>query len=234
MLKIENISVSVGGKEIIRNLSLNVKRKERHVIFGPNASGKTTLAMTLMGIPSYKITSGKIFFEGKEITKLSIVDRARLGIFLAFQNPPQIRGVTVNSLMQILSNGGKEILQKVYLNEDIWSRELGVGFSGGEKKRLEIAQAFAMKPKLLILDEIDSGVDIESLMLISKEINKFLKKNKVSVIAITHYGYLLDYLNFDKAHVMMKGQIACSGEVKKIWKTISKEGYKRCEKCLKK
>jgi Fe-S cluster assembly ATP-binding protein len=234
MLKIENISVSVGGKEIIRNLSLNVKRKERHVIFGPNASGKTTLAMTLMGIPSYKITSGKIFFEGKEITKLSIVDRARLGIFLAFQNPPQIRGVTVNSLMQILSNGSKEILQKVYLNEDIWSRELGVGFSGGEKKRLEIAQAFAMKPKLLILDEIDSGVDIESLRLISKEINKFLKKNKVSVIAITHYGYLLDYLNFDKAHVMMKGQIACSGEVKKIWKTISKEGYKRCEKCLKK
>jgi Fe-S cluster assembly ATP-binding protein len=99
---------------------------------------------------------------------------------------------------------------------------------------LEIAQAFAMKPKLLILDEIDSGVDIESLRLISKEINKFLEKNKVSIIAITHYGYLLDYLNFDKAHVMIKGQIACSGEVKKIWKTISKEGYKRCEKCLKK
>jgi Fe-S cluster assembly ATP-binding protein len=234
MLKIENISVSVGGKEIIRNLSLNVKRKERCVIFGPNASGKTTLAMTIMGIPSYKITSGKIFFEGKEITKLSIVERAKLGIFLAFQNPPQIRGVTVNSLMQIFSEESKEILQKVYLDENIGSRELGVGFSGGEKKRLEIAQAFAIKPKLLILDEIDSGVDIESLRLIGKEINKFLERNKVSVITITHYGYLLDYLNFNKAHVMIKGQIACSEEVKKIWKTISKEGYKRCEKCLKK
>jgi Fe-S cluster assembly ATP-binding protein len=234
MLKIENISVSVGEKEIIRNLSLNVKRKERHVIFGPNASGKTTLAMTIMGIPSYKITSGKIFFEGREITKLSIVERAKLGIFLAFQNPPQIRGVTVNSLMQILSAESKEILHKVYLDENIGSREIGVGFSGGEKKRLEIAQAFAMKPKLLILDEIDSGIDIESLRLIGKEINKFLERNKVSVIAITHYGYLLDYLNFNKAHVMIRGQIACSGNVKKIWKTISKEGYKWCEKCLRK
>ena len=232
MLKIENISVSVGGKEIIRNLSLNVKRKERHVIFGPNASGKTTLAMTIMGIPSYKITSGRIFFEGREITKLSIFERAKLGIFLAFQNPPQIRGVTVNSLMQILSKETKGILRKVYLDENIGLRELGVGFSGGEKKRLEIAQAFAMKPKLLILDEIDSGIDIESLKLIGKEINKFLERNKVSVIAITHYGYLLDYLNFNKAHVMIRGQIACSGNVKKIWKIISKEGYKWCEKCL--
>jgi Fe-S cluster assembly ATP-binding protein len=234
VLKIENLFVCAGGKEIIKNLSLCVKKKEKHVIFGPNASGKTTLATAIMGIPSCKITSGKIFFNGKEITKLSIAERAKLGIFLAFQNPPQIRGVTVGNLMNILSKHGEKILQKVQLNKDIASRELGIGFSGGERKRLEIAQAFAVKPNLLILDEVDSGVDIESLKLIGSAINKFLEQNETTLIAITHYGYLLNYLNFDVAHVMIKGRIACSGEPKKIWEEIEKRGYRWCERCLKK
>lgn len=234
MLQIQDLSVSVDGREILKNINLHIKKGERHVIFGPNASGKTTLAMTLIGIPTYKVTSGRIVFEDKDLTKLSIVERARLGIFLAFQNPPQIRGMKVGSLIQLLTKEKAEsILQRVYLDENILTRELGVGFSGGEKKRLEIAQTFAIKPKLLILDEIDSGVDIESLRLIGSQINKFLKQNKVTLLAITHYGYILDYLDATKAHVMIKGRIACSGNPKKIWKQIAKRGYKWCEECLK-
>lgn len=234
MLKIQNLSVSVDGKKILSNINLNIKKGERHLIFGPNASGKSTLALTIMGIPNYKVVSGKIIFNGKEITKLSITERAKLGIFLAYQSPPEIRGVKLGSLLELFTKNPKNILKKVYLDESFLIREMGVGFSGGEKKRSEIAQLLARKPKLLIIDEIDSGVDLESLKLIGNEIKKFLKQNKISLLAITHYGYILEYLEPHKAHVMVNGRIACSGEPNKIWRQISSRGYKWCERCLKK
>lgn len=233
MLSIKNLSVRLGEKEILKNLNLEVKKGERHVIFGPNATGKSTLASVIMGIPNYKIMNGKIFFEKKDITNLPMNKRAKLGIFLAFQNSPEIRGLKINSLLQLLTKDNpKEILRKAYLDESFLHRDLH-GFSGGEKKRIEIAQAFAVKPKLLIIDEIDSGVDIESLKLIGNEIRKFLKETKSALIAITHYGHILEYLEPHKAHVMISGKIACSDKPDYIWGKIMKRGYGWCERCPK-
>jgi len=234
-LLIENLSASVENKKIINNLSLYVKPGERHIVFGPNAAGKSTLAQTVMGIPTYKVTSGKIYFNNIDITNLSITERSKLGIFLTYQSPPEVRGVKLGSILKLYTdeNGIQNILNITSLDLEFINRELNVGFSGGEKKKSELAQAFAVKPKLLILDEIDSGVDIGSLKLVGSELSKFLHRYKCSSITITHYGYILEYLRPDIAHVMVKGQIACSGKPEYVWDQIMKEGYKWCEECLK-
>lgn len=234
MLEIRNLCVSVHGKQILRNVNLKIRKGERQIIFGPNASGKTTLAMTLMGIPLYEVNSGKILFEGRDITKLSITERARAGIFVAYQSPPTIRGVRMGPLLALLTKEDPEkLLEKVYLSRDFVARELGVGFSGGEKRRAEIAQAFAAKPKLLILDEIDTGIDVESLKLIGNEIKGFLREEKTTLLAITHYGHVLEYLEPDTAYVMVRGQIACYGRPDIVWEQIAAKGYGWCEECLK-
>lgn len=234
MLEIRNLSVSVNGKQILKNVNLKIRKGERHIAFGPNASGKTTLAMTIMGIPPYEVDSGKILFEGKDITKLSITERAKLGIFVTYQSPPAIRGVRMGPLLGLLNREDPErLLERVYLSRDFMTRELGIGFSGGEKKRSEIAQAFAAKPKLLILDEFDTGIDIESLKLIGNEIRGFLRREKTTLLAITHYGHVLEYLEPDTAYVMVRGQIACYGRPDTIWEQIAAKGYGWCEECVK-
>jgi len=164
-----------------------------------------------------------------------VTERAKLGIFVTYQSPPAIRGVRLGSLLGFLTKEDPEkLLEKVYLSRDFANRELGVGFSGGEKKRSEIAQAFGVKPKLLILDEIDTGIDIESLKMIGNEIKGFLRRERTTLLAITHYGHVLEYLEPDTAYVMVRGQVACYGRPDRVWEQIAAKGYGWCEECVKK
>jgi len=231
ILEVENLRVSVGAKIVLDRVNLSLSKGEVYSIFGPNGSGKTSLISSIIGIPSYKVMGGRIRFEGKDITRLPIYERAKLGIFCAFQNPPSIRGVKVNDFLKILGYEGDNPLRIFGLSDEFLEREVNVGFSGGEKKKFEVAQIFALKPKLLLLDEIDSGVDVESLKIVGRRLSSYIKENKISTLVITHHGEILRYLKPRKASVMLNGKIVCSGDYRKIWKTIREKGYGWCEKC---
>ena len=236
MLKIKDLVVEVDGKEILKGVNLEIGEGEVHAIFGPNGSGKSTLLAAIMGLPPYKIKKGKVVFKGKMINKLPIWERAKLGIGLAFQNPPEIN----LKMKKLLEKIGKDELQeyvKKLKMEDYIERDINRGFSGGERKRAEILQIAAQKPDLLLLDEPESGVDMENIYIISKVINELLEKNKrirerkKSAIIITHTGYILDFINARLAHVMIDGKIICSGPPKEVLKNIKENGYENCEKC---
>ncbi len=231
ILEVKNLKVKVENKIVLDGIDFSLGKEEIHAIFGPNGSGKTSLISSIIGIPSYKIVEGKIFFEGKDITSLPIYKRAKLGIFCAFQNPPAIRGLKVRDFLKILSSNEEENLRLAGLDESFVERDVNVGFSGGERKKFEIAQIFAFRPKLLLLDEIDSGVDVKSLSFIGKRLSEYVRKNKISVLIVTHHGEILNYLKPKKASVMLDGKIVCSGEYKKIWITIKRKGYEWCERC---
>jgi len=224
MLKIENLWVSTGEKDILRGMELAVRDKETHVLIGPNGAGKSCLAMTIMGIPVYTVDKGKITFDGEDITTLPIHERAKLGIGLAFQNPPVIRGVKLRDIISLHTKKIDDILSRAYLNQEFGGRDVNLGFSGGERKRSELAQLFAMEPKLLLLDEIDSGVDIESMELLGKEINSFLSSR--SALIITHLGYILNYVRADKAHILLDGKIALSGKPAEVLTWVKEKGFK--------
>jgi len=236
MLKIKDLVVEVDGKEILKGVNLEIGEGEVHAIFGPNGSGKSTLLAAIMGLPPYKIKKGKVVFKGKMINKLPIWERAKLGIGLAFQNPPEINLKMKKLLEKIGKDGLQEYVKKLKM-EDYIERDINRGFSGGERKRAEILQMAAQKPDLLLLDEPESGVDMENIYIISKVINELLEKNKrirerkKSAIIITHTGYILDFINAGLAHVMIDGKIICSGPPKEVLKNIKENGYENCEKC---
>ena len=231
VLKVKDLKVKLGSKIALDKVNLSLRKGEIHAIFGPNGSGKTSLISSIIGIPVYKIVEGKIIFEGKDITRLPIYERAKLGIFCAFQNPPSIKGLKVKDFLRLFTNDENSALNFVGLGNNFLEREVNVGFSGGERKKFEIAQIFASKPKLLLLDEIDSGVDIESLKVIGRKLAEYIQKNKVSVLLVTHHGEILKYLKPKKASVMLNGKVVCRGNYKKIWKTIRERGYEWCERC---
>jgi len=231
VLKVKDLKVKLGSKIALDKVNLSLRKGEIHAIFGPNGSGKTSLISSIIGIPVYKIVEGKIIFEGKDITRLPIYERAKLGIFCAFQNPPSIKGLKVKDFLRLFTNDENSALNFVGLSSNFLEREVNVGFSGGERKKFEIAQIFASKPKLLLLDEIDSGVDIESLKVIGRKLAEYIQKNKVSVLLVTHHGEILKYLKPKKASVMLNGKVVCRGNYKKIWKTIRERGYEWCERC---
>jgi Fe-S cluster assembly ATP-binding protein len=224
MLKIKNLWVSTDGKEILKGVELTVGDKERHVLVGANGAGKSCLAMTIMGMPVYRVNKGEITFDGKDITTLPIYERAKLGIALAFQNPPIIRGVKLRDIISLHTNKVDDILNRAYLNQEFGRRDVNLGFSGGERKRSELAQLFAMEPRLLLLDEIDSGVDIESMELLGKEINSFLSGR--SALIITHLGYILNYVKADKAHILLDGKIILSGKPEEVLTWVKEKGFK--------
>ena len=236
MLKIKDLVVEVDGKEILKGVNLEIREGEVHAIFGPNGSGKSTLLAAIMGLPPYKIKKGKVVFKGKMINKLPIWERAKLGIGLAFQNPPEINLKMKKLLEKIGEDELQEYVKKLKM-EDYIERDINRGFSGGERKRAEILQIAAQKPDLLLLDEPESGVDMENIYIISKVINELLEKNKrirerkKSAIIITHTGYILDFINARLAHVMIDGKIICSGPPKEVLKNIKENGYENCEKC---
>jgi len=237
LLVIEDLRVEVNGKEILKGIDLTIGDEERHVLFGPNGSGKSTLLMTIMGFPKYKVTQGRIEFNGVDITDMPINERVKLGIALAYQNPPSIKGVTLEDMIKICSRkdeiGEEErlILEKLRIRPDFLKRDVNSGFSGGEVKRSEILQLLSMKPKLAMMDEPDSGVDVENIEVVGNAINELLKGR--SGLIITHLGYILKYVDVDFGHVMMNGKIACSGDPHKLLSSIISEGYSRCASCLK-
>jgi len=236
ILKLENLSVEVAGRTVLEDVNLEISRGEVHVLFGPNGSGKTSLIMAILGFSSYRVVSGKIWFNEIDITRMPINERVKLGIGVAFQNPPAIRGVKLGDIVRVFIGSGMdagqrqlELTKTLNLPSEFLSRDLNLGFSGGELKRSEILQVLAQKPCFVMLDEPDSGVDVENLGLVGKALDSFLKER--SGLLITHLGYILRYVDADKAHVLFDKTIACSGKTTEILSHILNEGYKWCEKC---
>jgi Fe-S cluster assembly ATP-binding protein len=228
MLEIRNLTVEVDGRRVLNGVDLTVERGETHVLFGPNGSGKTSLVLTILGFPQYKVITGSIRFEGVELIGKSIDERARLGLGVVFQKPPAVRGVRLGDVLRFLG-GNCSLLPLLNLPDEFLHRELNVGFSGGEMRRTEILQVLAQKPKLAIFDEPDSGLDVENLETVGRAIDQFLRER--SGIIITHMGHILRYVQADFAHVMLNGRIVCSGLPSKILAQILREGYKWCETC---
>ena len=243
MLEINNLSVAVGGKEILKNLSLAIEAGETHVLFGPNGSGKTTLLMAIMGIPRYQITRGNIIFRGKDITRLPVDERARLGIGMSFQRPPVVRGVKTRDMVSA-SLGDKidkvtvdSLAGRTNMNEFL-DRDINYGFSGGELKRSELMQLLAQRPQLALLDEPESGVDLVNIALIGELINELLEKEcpirfrKCMGLIITHTGHILNYVNARTGYVMIDGRIGCAADPHEILATVKEKGYEKCVQCL--
>ena len=239
MLEIKNLHLEVENKEILKGVSLKIEKNEIVAVMGPNGSGKTSLSYAIMGHPNYKITKGEILFNGKKINELDPSERAKLGIFLSFQYPVEISGVTVSNFLRAAL---KNVKNKIYslieykkllikhmnllnIDSSFKDRYLNEGFSGGEKKRFETLQMSILEPKLAVIDEVDSGLDIDSLNIVADNIKKIQKKNKMSILIITHYDRILEYIKPDKVLIFDKGKIIKIGD-KKLVKEIESKGYK--------
>ncbi|MBN2141947.1 Fe-S cluster assembly ATPase SufC [Candidatus Woesearchaeota archaeon] len=228
-LEIKNLHVSIEGKEILKGINLVLEQGKIHAIMGPNGSGKSTLSNVIMGNPKYEVTGGDILFEGKSILGLRPDERARLGLFLSFQHPEEIDGVTISNFLRTAVNSFREEKDKLSvlkfknavsekmkllkMSPGFLSRYLNKGFSGGEKKRTEILQLLMLDPKVAILDETDSGLDIDALKVVSEGVNHYFNaqtKDK-AVLIITHYKRILDYIKPDKVSIMIDGKIALEG-----------------------
>jgi Fe-S cluster assembly ATP-binding protein len=236
MLEVKDLNVSVDDKEILKDIELTIKKGETHVLMGPNACGKTSLVMAILGFPRYRVTSGKIFFKGEDITGKEISERAKMGIASAFQTPPEVRGVKLRDILKFTSKDEDApiyYLQRVGLDPfSFLSRDVNLGFSGGEKKRSELAQVFSMRAELMILDEPDSGVDIDSLKLIGNEIRKTTDELGSGVLVITHHRHILQYLKVDLCHIMYEGRIFISGPPQEIVPLVEEQGYEEYIKGL--
>lgn len=241
MLSIKNLQARIGEKEILKGINLEVNAGEVHAIMGPNGSGKSTLASVLAGREDYEVTGGEVEFNGKNILELEPSDRAAEGIFLAFQYPVEIPGVSTINFMKTAVNKirqyrglspldavaflqlMKEKMKLVEIDQSLLSRSLNEGFSGGEKKRNEIFQMAMLEPKLSILDETDSGLDIDALKIVANGVNSLRSKNNATIV-VTHYQRLLDYIVPDFVHVLYKGKIVKSG-TKELAKELEAKGY---------
>ncbi|HEX9803353.1 MAG TPA: ATP-binding cassette domain-containing protein [Gammaproteobacteria bacterium] len=239
LIAISDLWVEVGGKSVLRGLDLQIPDGEVHILFGPNGSGKSTLLSSIMGLPGYRITRGTIAFRGKRIDGLETNAIARLGIGLAFQHPPAIRGVALETFIRSIDRSGStsEAFQSLHLDSHR-KRELNCGFSGGELKRSEILKLTAQSPELILLDEPESGVDLENLAIITEAINRILDKQRPlrlrrrGGLIISHAGFILDYVEANLGHIILDGRIACSGNPHEMFEEIRKEGYEHCVQCL--
>lgn len=242
ILEIRDLCTTVGEEKtpILRNVDLTVKRGETHIIMGPNGAGKSTLGFTVMGNPAYEIESGKIFFEGEDITDLSADKRAVKGIFLSFQNPIEVPGISMRSFLKssLQQITGKRIKYSEFnkMLEDAMSlinmdpsyidRDVNVGFSGGEKKKAEILQLLVLRPKLAILDETDSGLDVDAVRTVSQGIRAYKEGYGGTLIIITHNAAILEALDVDKTHVLVKGKIVETGGAN-LTDEINRNGFEK-------
>src|SRR5271165_3609424 len=244
-LRIENLRVAIGGKEILRGVNLTIREGEIHALMGPNGSGKSTLSYALMGHPNYEVTEGSVTIDGQDILELEADERAKAGLFLAFQYPTAIPGVTVaNFLRHAVTNvrnpnrkEGQELIpmrefrkelreqmEELGVDQEFARRYLNEGFSGGEKKRAEVLQLAMLRPAFAILDETDSGLDIDAVRLVSEGVNRVAAKNGTGVLVITHYQRILNYIKPAFVHILFGGRIVESGGPELV-KQLEKEGY---------
>ncbi len=226
LLDVQNISVSVEDKQVLKNLSLNINAGEVHVLLGPNGAGKSTLGNVLMGNPVYNLTDGKIFFNGEDITGESVDKRAKAGMFISFQNPLEIQGISLETFIRsaIQQRTGERVklfqfqkelqanMKLLNMDDSYAKRDLNVGFSGGERKKSEILQLLMLKPKFAILDETDSGLDVDAVRTVSKGIEEYQKSQNGGLLIITHSTRILESLKVDYVHVLVKGSIVKTGD----------------------
>ena len=238
LLEIKDLKAEIGGKAILNGVSLKLDTNEFHVLMGPNGSGKTTLAKAIMGHPGVKITGGDILVDGKSIIGLTPDKRAKLGLFMLFQNPSEIDGVgfvnflrsslesvneqTIN--MKEFMDGIKSNVEHLNFDKNVVGRSLNKGFSGGEKKKAEILQMAILKPRMAILDEPDSGLDVDAIKIVAENINRIREENSPGLLVITHYSRILKYMTPEYVHVMLNGKIVKDGGVPLI-EEIEKAGY---------
>ncbi|RQD83726.1 MAG: ABC transporter ATP-binding protein [Methanocalculus sp. MSAO_Arc2] len=240
MLEIEDLHVEVEGREVLHDIDLAIREGETHVLMGPNGSGKTTLLRAIMGFGSSQITEGSIVYKGHDITNMPIHERARLGIGLLFQRPPTISGLKLGKLLDVTSGGDLNRVEEYArrMNMDTFlKRDINKGFSGGEIKRSEVLQLMVQQPDFVMLDEPESGVDLENMALLGDTVAELVEKDqhiikrKKSGLIITHTGYILDYIDADVGHVMCDGSFRCHGNPREILKMIQTKGYKECIEC---
>jgi Fe-S cluster assembly ATP-binding protein len=244
MLEIENLSVSIGDKQILHGINFSIPVGETHALFGPNGSGKTTLLGTIMGFPRYRVIEGRLFFRGEDITDMPTDARARLGIGMSFQRPPAVRGVLTRDILQVTARQSgederrlSELASELKLNE-LLDREVNHGFSGGEIKRSELLQLFAQAPHLVMLDEPESGVDLVAMALVGNVTNALLQKDlrrtrSRSGLIITHTGYILDYVTATRGYVLIDGHLISEGNALDVLDCIKRSGYEECMSCRK-
>ncbi len=240
MLEINDLHVEVDGKEIIKGVSLTFHPGKVHVLMGPNGSGKSTLMLAIMGHPKYKITKGKIILDGEDITSQKTEIKAKKGLFLSFQYPAEVSGVTISSFLRTAVNSRREkpysvvefhglLKQKMAelkMDPSFSKRDLNVGFSGGEKKRAEILQLLLLEPTYALLDETDSGMDIDAMKIVAAGIKKLHEETEMSIIMITHYNRFLDYFTPDQVSVISEGKIIAQGDAT-LARQIEKEGFEK-------
>ncbi len=250
MLQIEELKVEVGGKTILNNVDMEIPEGKTHILFGPNGSGKTSLMMTIMGFSGYNVTHGKITYKGEDITDMPINERALMGIGVSFQRPPTINGLKIREIVEICDVNRSvdvEELAKQLNFADFLDRDVNHNFSGGEIKRSELLQLMAQQPDLILLDEPESGVDLESISLIGDTINSLLHRGTKcprerphkeiiedrtkSALVITHTGHILDYITADRGQVLYNGVLCCSRNAREILKWIREYGYEECVRC---
>lgn len=243
MLEIEDLTVEVNGKTLLHDVNLEVKKGYTNVLFGPNGAGKSALMRTIMGFSEYRVVKGRILFNGEDIIGLSVDERARLGMGIMMQRPPDMSGIKLRDLVKVLSKGQRdpEILAENLDMKRFLDRDVNVGFSGGEIKRSELLQLAVQNPNLYLLDEPESGVDLVSIEQVGMTIKGLLEeglncpgesceKGK-SALIITHTGQILDYIKADRGYILCNGTIMCSGNPLKMLEEIKSRGYEECIKC---
>jgi Fe-S cluster assembly ATP-binding protein len=241
LLAVEGLHVRVGGREVLRGIDLAIQAGETHVLLGPNGSGKTTLLNTLVGLPGYEVTAGSVSYKGDDLLSMSIDERARAGIGVAFQRPPAVRGVRLRQVMEVAARGDLDADRLAEIAEEIdvtrmLDRDVNLGFSGGEAKRSEMAQLLAQEPELALFDEPESGVDLDNIAVVGGAIAHLLKGERASErpragLIITHTGHILQFVNADVGHVLFDGRLACEGNPLDLIDDISSHGYEKCVEC---
>ena len=242
LLEVVGLHVRVGGREVLKGIDLTVAEGETHVLLGPNGSGKTTLLNAILGLPGYEVTGGRIRFRGHDVLPLSVDERARLGIGVAYQRPPAVRGVKLRQIMAIAA--GERGLEEGELAStaealdviEMLDRDVNMGFSGGEAQRAEIAQLLSQQPALAMFDEPESGVDLDNIAVVGAAMQRLLRGGRANAprrggLIITHTGHILQYVTADVGHVLYEGQLACRGNPLDLIADIAANGYEKCVEC---